>query len=425
MAEKDQEVGGKVGGEVRSATLLIIGDELLAGEIADKNGPYLAEQLTARGLRVVELRVLPDHTDTIAGAVRAALAKSSLVVLCGGLGPTSDDRTTEAVAQALGRQTVHDDEAWEHIRDVFGVPDHEPPQGNEKQAQIPEGAVVLQNRWGTAPGYLATEGTAQVAVLPGPPRENRPMFTEALWPLLAKEAGAGPLVETRVFRVFGLPESGVGDRLREVEAAYPDLRVGYQARFPEILVKLRLDSTQHEIGDAAAQALHQALGPHLYSEGEATLPEVLGRELAAQHKKVVTAESCTGGLAAKLLTDIPGSTGWMDRGFVTYTNEAKTALLGVPEALLAEHGAVSEPVVRAMVAGALQRSEAQVGIAITGIAGPTGGTKDKPVGTVWLAWGHRDDIEARQLRFPFNRDFNRIVSAWAALGQLYRFVLKG
>jgi competence/damage-inducible protein CinA-like protein len=424
MADAGPEAGPEAAAQVRSASLLIIGDELLAGEIADKNGPFLAEQLTARGLRVVELRVLPDDTDIIAEAVRVAVTRASLVLLCGGLGPTSDDRTTEAVAQALDRQTVHDDEAWQNIRAIFEAADAEPPPGNEKQAQIPEGAQVLQNRWGTAPGYLATEGDAQVAVLPGPPRENRPLFTEVLWPLLAEEAGAAPLVETRVFRVFGLPESTVGDRLREVEAAHPELRVGYQARLPEILVKLRLDSSQHEAGDAAAEALHKALRPYLYSEGETTLPEVLGRELASQHKKVVTAESCTGGLAAKLLTDIPGSTAWMDRGFVTYTNEAKTDLLGVGADLLADHGAVSEPVVRAMLAGALERSDAQVGIAITGIAGPTGGTPDKPVGTVWLAWGDRDHPQARHTRFPFNRDYNRTVSAWAALGQLYRFVTK-
>lgn len=410
--------------EVSSATLLIIGDELLAGEIADKNGPYLAEQLSARGLRVVELRVLPDHTDTIADAVRAALSQSSLVLLCGGLGPTSDDRTTEAVSQALGVDTVHDEAAWQHIRDIFGVRDAEPPPGNEKQAQIPAGGSVLQNQWGTAPGYLVRQGETALAVLPGPPRENRPMFTEVLWPLLAGSAGDAPLLRTRVFRVFGLPESTVGDRLKDLEAAYPELRVGYQARFPEILVKLRIDSTQQEAGDAAAKGLHKALRPYLYTEGETTLPEVLGRVLEAQGKKVVTAESCTGGLAAKLLTDIPGSTGWMDRGFVTYTNESKTELLGVGKALLAEHGAVSEPVVRAMLAGALERSQAQVGLAITGIAGPSGGTEDKPVGTVWIAWGDQDHPQARQTRFPFNRDFNRLVSAWAALGQLYRFVLK-
>lgn len=412
--------------EVRSATLLIIGDELLAGEIADKNGPYLAEQLSARGLRVAELRVLPDHTDTIAHAVRTALAQSDLVLMCGGLGPTSDDRTTEAVAQALGRPTVHDEAAWEHIRAIFGVRDAEPPPGNRKQAQIPEGAEVLPNHWGTAPGFVAREGAGRVAVLPGPPRENRPMFTEVLWPLLAAEAEADgrdtPLLTTRVFRVFGLPESTVGERLRTLEASYPQIRVGYQARLPEILVKLRLDSTQTAAGDAAAADLYKALAPYLYGEGETTLPEVLGRTLEAQGKKLVTAESCTGGLAAKLVTDIPGSSAWMDRGFVTYSNASKTELLGVPEPLLAEHGAVSEPVARAMLAGALERSDAQVGLAITGIAGPTGGTAEKPVGTIWLAWGDAKDPQARRILYPFNRDFNRTVGAWAALGQLYRFV---
>ncbi len=410
--------------EVATATILIIGDELLAGEIADKNGPYLAEQLMARGVRVGELCILPDHTDTIAAAVQAALAQSSLVLVCGGLGPTSDDRTTESVAQALGRPTVFDEAAWENVCAIFKVHDVEPPPGNRKQAEIPEGAELLPNRWGTAPGFLARQGDGRVAVLPGPPRENRPMFTEVLWPLLAAGLGDAPLAQTRVFRVFGLPESTVGERLQSLEKAHPELTVGYQARFPEILVKLRIDSSQGEAGDAAAAELHKVLHPFLYGEGDTTLPEILGRAVADQGKKIVTAESCTGGLAAKLLTDIPGSTAWMDRGFVTYTNESKTDLLHVDAALLAEHGAVSEPVVLAMLAGALEHSEAQLGLAITGIAGPTGGTEDKPVGTVWIAWGDRDNPRSRLLRFPFNRDFNRTLSAWAALGQLYRFTQK-
>ncbi|MFH2005311.1 MAG: nicotinamide-nucleotide amidohydrolase family protein [bacterium] len=403
-------------------TILIVGDELLAGEIADRNGPFFAEQLTGRGFRVQEVRILPDETDTLTDAVRGALAHSTLTVVCGGLGPTSDDRTTEAVALALGRETVRDEDAWQHIRGIFGMRNIEPPPGNEKQAFIPTGAEVLPNLRGTAPGYLVTEGASAIAVLPGPPRENRPLFTDVLLPRLADLSGDAPLLETRVFRVFGLPESEVGSRLRGVEARFPALRFGYQARFPEILVKIRHDTATRGPAEAAAGALREALAPHLYVEGDTTLPEVLGRSLERRALRIVTAESCTGGLAAKLLTDIPGSSAWMERGFVTYTNAAKIELLGVDEALLADHGAVSEPVAEAMLAGALERSPADVGVAITGIAGPTGGTADKPVGTVCIAWGDRQLTKARTTRFPFDRELNRLVSAWAAFGRLYRHI---
>ncbi len=408
--------------EPRRATLLIVGDELLAGELADANGPFLAEQLAARGLGVVELRVLPDRLEVIAGAVRAALARSYLVILCGGLGPTSDDLTAEAVALALGRSMVFCEPAWERICEMFSSRGREVPASNRKQAMLPEGAQVLHNLWGTAPGFLVRVGAARLAALPGPPRENRPMFTQVLWPLLEEEIDEGSRLQTRVYRVFGLPESEVGERLGPLEESFPEVRVGYQARFPEILVKLRFQESQGSLAEAAAGELSQALGPHLYGEGGASLPEVLGRAAEARGRRIVTAESCTGGLVAKLLTDIPGSTGWLDRGFVTYSNRSKEELLGVGAALLAEHGAVSEPVVRAMAEGALRRSEADLCLAITGVAGPGGGSAAKPVGTVWLAWGDAERIHTRRVRFPFDRALNRRVSAWAAMWGLFRFL---
>ena len=404
------------------ATILIIGDELLAGEIPDKNGPFLAEQLTSHGARVVQVRILPDTTEIIARAVTEGLADSSLVVVCGGLGPTTDDRTTEAVALALGRELVSDAESWERIRLVFSFRNIEPPPGNEKQALIPQGAEILTNNHGTAPGYLARTPGCHVAVLPGPPRENRPMFTDQLLPHLATLNPGGPKLVTRVFRVFGLPESGVGDRLRDFEEEFPRVRLGYQARFPEILLKLRYDTPHTDEADRGAAALHEALDPHLYTEGETLLPEILGRALAERGLRIVTAESCTGGLIAKLLTDVSGSSAWMDRGYVTYTNQSKIDNLGVPATLLEAHGAVSEPVAEAMLRGALERSQAQVGVAVTGIAGPTGGTPDKPVGTICFAWGDPDRLETRTTRFPFDRSLNRTLTAWAALSRLQRWL---
>jgi nicotinamide-nucleotide amidase len=406
-----------------SASVLLVGDELLAGEIQDQNGPYLAERLTRLGFQVRCIRLLPDDVAAIAAAVREELQGCGLVALCGGLGPTSDDRTTEAIGQALGRTLVLDEEQWARIRRIFSLLRRaEPPPGNEKQAMFPEGSHVLPNEVGTALGYVARQGEASVLVMPGPPKENRRMFENQFLPWLERNMPDRPGWELRVFRVFGLPESEVGHRLADLEAAYRDLRVSYRFLFPEILVKVTCRAGCTDRLEAASSELRRRLGPHLYGMGEEGLPAVLGRELRGKGLRIVTAESCTGGLVSKLLTDVPGSSAWMERGFVVYSNSAKQDLLGIPEEMLKEYGAVSEPVVRAMLEGALARSEAGIGLAITGIAGPDGGTPGRPVGTVWIAWGVKDRICAETHRFLWDRDFNRILSAWTAMYRVYEFV---
>lgn len=425
--------------------LLVIGDEILAGEVADANGVWLAEQLAAEGFRVQEIRILPDDLDRLVPAFREALSRHRLVLASGGLGPTSDDVTTEAVCLALGVEARRDEAAWRQIQALFGERGLRVPEGNEKQADLPADAEVLPNPRGTAPGYLVLStpealpggpgGTVAssslgarssepcvLGVLPGPPRENRAMFREALIPRLRRLFPALDRWQTRVYRVFGLPESEVGARLGDLEGRHPGVRLGYQARFPEILVKLRwADGPRgHAALEAAGAEVTARLAPHVYGEGEALLPEVLGRALTGAGLRVVTAESCTAGLCAKLLTDAPGSSAWMERGFVTYSNRAKIDLLGLDPALLDAQGAVSEPVAEAMLRGALARADAQVGVAVTGIAGPDGGTPDKPVGTVCIAWGSGESLRVRTHRFPFDRDRNRILSSWAALAHLLR-----
>ena len=407
------------------SVLLVIGDELLAGEIADLNGPWLAEALASEGIHVVEMRVLPDDLGFISKALEAACDNTHLVILCGGLGPTSDDLTTEAVALALGVETSLDEGAWAAIQALFAARGMKLPLGNEKQAVFPAGAEVLPNAQGTAPGFLTTSrGGARVAVLPGPPRENRAMFTSELLPRLRSIFPSAPRWETRVLRVFGLPESTVGQRLRQVEAAHPSVRVGYQARFPEILVKLRYQSDAQSEIESAAAGVRAALTPFVYAEGSAPLPEVLGRRAMGLGLRLVAAESCTGGWVGKLLTDTPGSSAWFEEALVTYSNSAKVELLEVAPALLDEHGAVSEPVAAAMLRGALARSRgrAQVGVAITGVAGPEGGTEAKPVGTVCIAFGSAEELETRTHRFPFDRDRNRLLAAWSSLGHLLRWL---
>ena len=402
------------------AVLLIVGDELLAGELSDSNGPFLADQLTAHGFHVHAIHILPDDAEAISEAVHTALDTCHLIVVSGGLGPTSDDRTTEGVALALGRTPVLHQEQWERIRQLFlTFRGQEPPPGNEKQATIPSDAEILHNPVGTAPGYVTRTGTCAIAVLPGPPKENRPMFDIALLPWLDRNWPKRSGMMTRIFRVFGLPESEIGHRLHPLEQKYQRIRVSYQFRFPEILAKLRCPSESLDILEAATCELKGLLDPHIYGTGDETLPTVLGRTLCSLGLRIVTAESCTGGLAAKLLTDTPGSSSWMDGGFVTYNNTAKEKVLGVPARFLQGYGAVSEPVALAMLKGAFERSTADVGFAVTGIAGPDGGTVEKPVGTVCIAWGRRDRLHVHTYRFAWDREYNRLVSAWAAMHRLY------
>jgi len=406
-----------------SAVILLIGDELLAGEIADANGPFLAERLSEQGFQVEEIRILPDHRERIARAVRESLGANRLVLLCGGLGPTTDDLTSEAVARALGRERRLDPERWDRLRRLFlewrGA---EPPAGNENQVMFPRGADVLPNDRGTAPGFALVDRGSCLAVLPGPPGENRPMFEEALLPWLDQRIPGRSGAAVRVFRLFGLGESEISARLAPLEQRVGGLRFGYRFSFPEILVKVRFEKGFEGNPESVSAEVAALLGAHVYSQGKETLPAVLGRELQARGLRVVTAESCTAGLAAKLLTDTPGSGAWMDRGFVVYGNRAKQELLGVPAGLLEQHGAVSEPVALAMLEGALARAEARVGLAITGIAGPEGGTAEKPAGTVCLAWGDRAQTEVQTYRFRWDREYNRILSAWTAMHRLLRFI---
>lgn len=402
------------------ARILLIGDELLAGEVADRNGPFMATWLKDQGFHLVRQVTLPDLQALIEAEVAAGLAAGELVCTFGGLGPTSDDRTSAAIAAVVDRTLVRDEAQWQRIQQIFAGVNRTPPPGNEKQASVPRGAVVLANELGTAPGYALRHGAGAVVALPGPPRENAPMVEGPFRAWADAHLPGRRRWTTRIFRTFGLPESEVGARLKPLEPELGEVLLAFQFHFPEVLVKLRVPEGHEAAAEALAARVREALTPGLYGEGETDLPAVLGQALVAHGKRIVTAESCTGGWVAKLLTDMPGSGNWFERGFVTYSNQAKREVLGVAAALLDEHGAVSEPVVAAMLEGALERSAADVGLAISGVAGPGGGSRYRPVGTVCLAWGDRAGLETRTLRLRWDRDYNRLVSAWSAMHRVLR-----
>lgn len=402
---------------------LAVGDELLDGRIADKNTQDLGDALAALGLELQGARTVPDHRATIVAAVREAAARADIVVTSGGLGPTTDDITAECVAEAAGASLRLDEASFEKIKAMFAFRGIPMPESNRRQAMLPSTSLTLDNEQGTAPGFVTPIGDAEVWSFPGVPREYHHLLADRLLPRIRERLVAGgeaPVLVRRTLRTLGLAESAVGERLASLSAANPDVRVQYRAAFPEILVRLVVEGTDRVACEARAdQLLDRAradIGASVYGTGDDPLEVRVLRLLEGRGETLATAESCTGGLVAKLLTDVPGSSSVVTGGVVSYANSAKTAFLDVDTALLEAHGAVSAEVATAMAAGARVRFGSTWSVAITGIAGPSGGTADKPVGLVWFAVAGRHGVEATKKRFPdFGRGRIREMAAATAL----------
>jgi nicotinamide-nucleotide amidase len=410
------------------AEILTIGDELLRGEIVDTNTAFLAERL----LRLdVETRfhatVLDDRTD-IREAFQRAAARADVVLVSGGLGPTRDDLTIEVLGEAFGRKLVLHEPSLAALRAFFARFGREMAAINEKQAWFPEGAEVLENPIGTAPGCMleTSPGGALVFCMPGVPRELYKMMDEQVLPRISAKRRVTAYARGALLRTFGIGESNLDERLRDV-ALPPGVELGFRTQFPDNHVRPVARAATPEEADAklraALGALRERLGSLVYGEGQDTLEVVLGRLLAERGRTLATAESCTGGMIAELMTAVPGSSAYLRGGVVAYANTAKRALLGVPEALLAEHGAVSDPVARAMAEGARARFGTDYAVATTGIAGPTGGTKEKPVGLMYVALADASGTESRELFFAFDRERNRRLAAQVAMDWVRRRLL--
>lgn len=385
----------------------------------------------------------PDEAAPTEAALRFAASVADVVVCTGGLGPTEDDVNREVFAAVFGCRLVTDARALEMMRERFAARGHASmPEHNARQALVPEGATVFQNRWGTAPGYflppaaergVAAEGgtvAAALVALPGPPREMMPMFESDAEPLLrARSAGAG-FVRTRTLHTFGRPESSINACTRDLFRRDPgviftllakpygvDIRITARGATPEEMID-RLDRFERLVVERVGEE-------DLYGRDEETLQAVAGRMLLERGESVATAESCTGGLLAKLLTDQSGSSAWFGQGWVTYSNEAKERLLGVGRETLERFGAVSRETAREMALRARELSGAAYALSITGIAGPTGGTPEKPVGLVYIGLADRDGVVVSEQRFLSDRDHNRLLSALTALDMLRRRLLRG
>lgn len=405
-----------------TVALLSIGTELTRGEIVDTNSAWLAAELTESGFDVTASWCVPDHLERITTSLQS-LAKQHHIIICtGGLGPTSDDVTAAAAAQAGGVELVRDESALLAIRRRLEGRGRTPTKAHEKQADMPEGCVMLPNADGTAPGFSLQIGDATAFFLPGVPREMRRMFKDHV---LGRIRPAAPNNSFQVrLRTYGLGESAVAQQLEGIEEANPGVTLGYRAHFPEVDVKVLgqapNQASAHELVLATAEKVRERLGDIVYGEGDEDLADIVGRELRGRGWRLALAESCTGGLISHLLTSHPGASEYLIGSAVTYANSAKTRLLGVPEDTLRAHGAVSAEVAAAMAEGARRCCETDVGLAVTGIAGPTGGTSNKPVGLCFWACAHPGGTTIRDRVFRGDRTEIRTHVAHAALDLLRR-----
>ena len=413
------------------AAILAVGSELLTPLRIDTNSLYVTEQVNTLGIDVVFKAVIGDSRDELAHAVRHTLGRVDLLVLSGGLGPTDDDVTRDAVAEVLARPMREDPGITERIRQRFESRGWTMPEINRRQAMVPEGAEVLPNPNGTAPGLWIEHERGVVVLLPGPPRELQPMFSSLVDSRLRARCGATTL-QRRVIRITGKTESHTEEAVQHLYAewnrAAPPISATILAALGQVELHLSgcSDGAQQIAAalDAAVAQVQRVLGLDAYSVDGRSLETVVGDLLAARGLRIAAAESCTGGLITSRLTDVPGSSRYVDRSVVTYSDVSKTELLGVPRDLIAVHGAVSEPVAQAMADGIFRSAGVDVGVGVTGIAGPGGGSADKPVGMVCIAAVTSHARRVRTARFVGGREQVKFQASQAALDMVRRMLLE-
>ena len=407
------------------ACIIAVGSELLTPFRVDTNSLAITERLNTIGYAVRLKTIVGDTVDELAQVVSSALVWADLIVLTGGLGPTEDDVTRDAVARVLQVPLEEDRAVVERIRARFVRRGMTMPDINRRQAMVPRGATLLDNANGTAPGLWIEHGRTVIVLLPGPPREMTPMLDAVIAERLAPRSGGAGLFR-RVMKITGRTESDVDQQAQPMYGAWTSRAIPISTTILAMLGQIELHLTARAESrasadaalDAAVAELRTALGDAVYSVDGRPLEAVVGELLRARRATIAVAESCTGGLLASRLTDVPGSSDYVERGAVCYSNRAKTEWLGVTEALLARHGAVSEQVAEAMAAGIRSRAGVTVGVGVTGIAGPGGGTEEKPVGTVAIAVQTDDDARVRTFQFTGGREMVKFQASQAALNMV-------
>ena len=412
--------------------VVTVGTELLLGYTLDTNAAELGTTLAAAGIEIVRRTSVADRPDAVAAAVQDALDRTGAVLTTGGLGPTKDDLTKNAVAQLLGKKLVLDESILQALEERFRRFKRPMPAMNRTQAEVPEGATVLPNPRGTAPGlWIEDEKQRFVVMLPGVPYEMRALLVEEVLPRLlarARQQGAAGVVRSRTVRTTGLPESAVAERVENLEAGLAPLTLAYLPGTPGVDLRLTAwglpaDEADRRLADGV-KVLTAALDSRCYGEDRADLAAVVLDLLRLRREQVAVAESCTGGLLGARLTAIPGASDCFVGGVIAYADDVKTAELGVPASVLDKFGAVSEETVRAMAEGATKRFDVACAMAITGVAGPAGGTPEKPVGSVWIAARRGRETKAIGRMMVGDREEIRARSAQAALDLLRGLLLE-
>lgn len=401
--------------------LLTIGTEILLGFTVDTNAAEIGRALSAAGIQVTRRASVGDHPDAIRSGIEDALGRAGAVLCTGGLGPTADDVTKKVVADLYGMPLDFHDEIWQNLVDRFARFGRKPVEKNRSQAEVPRGATVLPNRWGTAPGLWFEGNPGLVILLPGVPSEMRGLLHHEVLPRLASRAG-NSVIRSRSLRTTGVPESTLAERISGIEEIVAPLSVAYLPGIQGVDLRLTAWNLPGPEADARLAAglaeIRSRAAEWIYGEDDTDLAAVVLADARRRGWKIATAESCTGGGIGERLTEIPGSSDVYVGGVVAYDNSVKESLLGVPAGLMAEHGAVSEQVAAEMVRGATRTLGTELGIAVTGIAGPGGGTADKPVGLVYIATAVNQSVLVTRGLFVGNRGEIRARAAQVALNRL-------
>ncbi|MCA9272358.1 MAG: competence/damage-inducible protein A [Phycisphaerales bacterium] len=406
----------------RTAAILSIGDEITLGQKLDTNSKWLADQLTTLGITVSIKMTVPDDLAALAARFKELAETHDLVLSTGGLGPTADDLTRLALAKAIGDEVVEDAEALSQLLAWFDGVGRKMPEANRVQAMRPQSATCLSNAKGTAPGLHAVVDGADVFCMPGPPREMQPMFERFVVPVLRTDR----VVLTRVLPTVGLGESAIADRLGELMDRDRNPLVGTTASASIVTCRIRYEGDDTAEGerrlDETVELVRGKIGDIVFADRDVPLAEVVLDRLRERRQTIATVESCTGGLVGEMLTEIPSSSDAYIGGWVTYTNAMKTSQVGVHPDVFEKHGAVSEECCRAMATGGRERSGSDYAISVTGIAGPGGGSAEKPVGTVWIGLASPSGVRAERFRFNGDREMIRQRSATAALAMLWKAI---
>lgn len=408
------------------AAILAIGDEILIGQITDTNSVFLAEQLSLTGIRVNEIQTVGDSREQIFDALDCALQKNEIVLMTGGLGPTEDDMTKEVLTEYFNTELELNKEVLSDVERFITSRNLKANKRNRAQAMVPRSCEVIRNDNGTAPGMWFDHGGKVVISMPAVPFEMKDMFVDKVLPKLKKSFDL-PIIMHRTVLTHGIPESHLAELLSEWETDLPaEIKLAYLPSPERVRLRLSIeckDSRKTEkIFEEETQKLYKIIGSAIYGEGDHFLEHSLFYLLKKRNQTMATAESCTGGTIAAKITSVPGSSAVFKGGIVAYSNELKINALGVSAELIKTHGAVSSEVAKAMARGALEKIKSDYAVAVTGIAGPDGGTEEKPVGTVWIAVADKDTVQAKRFQFGKRRDINVRRSASAAMNMLHKLL---